>query len=184
VLTALSPPSAVALGPTFTLTITGTGFLSGTVALWNAGPRPTVVVNPTRLLVTVPASDIVSGGLAIVQARYGLAADSVSDSLPFNISKASQTIAFAPLPDRTIRDAPFVVTATATSGLPVAFRASGNCTINDATVTLTGAGSCTITASQSGNGSYAAAPNVERSFTIGNGVWVVSIPALQINRGQ
>ncbi len=47
-------------------------------------------------------------------------------------------------------DPPFTVSATASSGLPVSFAASGNCTVNVALVTLTGAGSCTITASQAG----------------------------------
>ena len=58
------------------------------------------------------------------------------------------------------------MTATASSALAVTFAASGNCTVTGTTVHLTGAGSCTITASQAGNANYSAAADVPRSFTI------------------
>jgi len=84
----------------------------------------------------------------------------------FNISKANQTISFGSLQDRTFGDADFAVSATATSNLAVSFKARGQCTINGATVHLTGAGSCTITASQSGDSSFASAPDVTQTFNI------------------
>lgn len=87
-------------------------------------------------------------------------------------AKLTQTITFAPLPAKTVGDAPFTVSATASSGLPVSFVASGACTVAGTTVTLTGPGSCTVTASQAGNDSYLPAPDVARSFTVqpgGNG---------------
>src|SRR5207244_3813711 len=55
---------------------------------------------------------------------------------------------------RTFGDPDFTVTATASSGLPVSFAASGSCSVNAGTIHLTGAGSCTITASQSGDSNY------------------------------
>ena len=39
--------------------------------------------------------------------------------------QVAQVIAFGPLPDRTVGDPPFAVTASATSGLPVTFGAGG-----------------------------------------------------------
>lgn len=84
------------------------------------------------------------------------------------IAQASQSIAFAPLPDRVLGDSLFTVTATASSGLAVEFAASGNCTIAGNRVSLTGAGSCTVTASQPGNASYAPAAAVARTFSISN----------------
>ena len=56
-------------------------------------------------------------------------AESVSRT--FTIAKASQTIAFDPLPNRTVGvdDGDFVVAATSTSALPVAFGATGPCTV-------------------------------------------------------
>jgi hypothetical protein len=84
----------------------------------------------------------------------------------FAIAKASQTIAFAALPDKTAVDADFGVAATASSGLAVSFAGSGSCTVNGSTVHLTGPGSCTVTASQPGDASFNAAPAVAQSFSI------------------
>jgi CSLREA domain-containing protein len=81
--------------------------------------------------------------------------------------KQSQIISFTPLPNKTVGDAPFAVNASASSGLPVAFTASGKCIVNGSTVTLSGvAGKCTITAHQVGNATYKAAPDVAQSFIV------------------
>ncbi|MCA1554701.1 MAG: Ig-like domain repeat protein, partial [Chloroflexi bacterium] len=80
--------------------------------------------------------------------------------------KANQTIAFGALGDKIFGDADFAVSATVSSSLGVSFAASGNCTVSGTTVHITGAGSCTITASQGGDANYNAAPNVQQSFNI------------------
>ena len=95
-------------------------------------------------------------------ASYG----SSSGSNSLTIAKASQTITFGPLPNKTTSDPPFTVSATASSGLPVSFAASGQCTVSGDAVTITAAGSCTITASQAGNSNYDAALSVPQTFTI------------------
>ena len=87
-------------------------------------------------------------------------------SRTFTIARASQTISFGPLADKTFGDPDFAVSATASSGLAVSFAAAGNCTVSGNTVHLTSAGSCTITASQAGNANYQPAANVPRTFTI------------------
>jgi hypothetical protein len=88
----------------------------------------------------------------------------------FTIAQAAQSISFAPLADKTYGDAPFTVSATGgASGNPVTFAASGNCTAGSgdgSTITITGGGFCTVTASQAGNGNYQAAPDVPRTFAI------------------
>jgi hypothetical protein len=84
----------------------------------------------------------------------------------FTIAQAGQTITFAPISNRTFGDPAFEVTASASSGLPVSLSATGQCTIEGTTVTLTGAGLCTITARQEGNVNYPAAAEVARSFDI------------------
>jgi CSLREA domain-containing protein len=84
----------------------------------------------------------------------------------FQITKGSQTITFGPLANKTFGDADFSLNATASSGLAVSFSARGNCTATGNTAHLSGAGSCTITASQAGDGTYSAAPDVPQSFTI------------------
>jgi hypothetical protein len=81
------------------------------------------------------------------------------------VSKTDQTITFPPLVDKTFGDAPFSVSATASSGLPVSFSiVSGPATISGNMVTITGPGTITVRASQGGNGNFNAAPTVDRSF--------------------
>ena len=86
--------------------------------------------------------------------------------LPTSAIKQNQTIAFGSLSDATYGDPDFNVSATASSGQTVTFGASGNCTVTVATVHITGAGSCTITASQGGDIDYNAAPDVPQTFAI------------------
>jgi hypothetical protein len=80
--------------------------------------------------------------------------------------KASQSITFASLADKTYGDPDFTVSATASSGLTVGFAASGQCTVSGTTVHLTAPGSCTITASQGGDSNYSAATDVPQTFQI------------------
>jgi alpha-tubulin suppressor-like RCC1 family protein len=87
-------------------------------------------------------------------------------SKTFAITKLGQMTTFGPLTNKTYGAPDFDVSAAASSGLPVSFAASGKCTVEDATVHLTGAGSCTVTASQPGNPNYNPAPAVSRSFSI------------------
>jgi len=86
--------------------------------------------------------------------------------------KSPQTINFtstAPA-GATVGGPAYTVTATASSGLAVAFSAAagsaGICTVAGSTISLVGAGTCTINANQAGNGSYLAAPQKQQSFTI------------------
>jgi len=52
-------PDAVAPGgPDFTLTVNGTGFVSGAVVDWNGSPLATQFVSASQLTATVPAADI------------------------------------------------------------------------------------------------------------------------------
>ncbi|PYS57406.1 MAG: hypothetical protein DMF74_26130, partial [Acidobacteria bacterium] len=96
----------------------------------------------------------------------------------FSIAKANQTITFGALANKTFGDVDFNVSATASSGLPVSFTATGNCTIAGNTVHLTGAGSCTITASQPGNANFNAATDVPQSFNIAKANQTITFGAL------
>ena len=82
------------------------------------------------------------------------------------IPPAPQTIAFAALGDKILGDAPFEVSATASSGLPVSFSASGSCSVSGSTISLISWGSCSITASQAGNTSYLPAPELTKTFSV------------------
>jgi hypothetical protein len=71
------------------------------------------------------------------------------------------------------------VTAAASSGLPVTFSATassaGICTVSGATVSLVGAGTCTLNANQAGNGSYLPAGQAQQSFAVGRGSQTITI---------
>jgi hypothetical protein len=80
--------------------------------------------------------------------------------------RRDQIIAFGTLPDRVLGQPPFMVSATASSSLPVAFGAAGSCTIAGNMVTLTAIGTCSITASQPGSDAWKPAPSVTQSFQV------------------
>jgi len=104
-------------------------------------------------------------------------------SRSFTVGLAVQTITFAPLVNKRLGDAPFSVSATASSGLPVTFSiASGPATIDGNLVTITGAGTVTVRASQTGDSTYAPAPDVNRSFTVGYAVQTITFPTLTSKR--
>jgi sugar lactone lactonase YvrE len=84
----------------------------------------------------------------------------------FNVSKIPQTITFGPLSQQKVGDAPFSLFATSDSVLPVSFSVSGPAVLNGNILTLVNWGTVTVTASQSGNGSYASATNVVQSFFV------------------
>jgi hypothetical protein len=92
----------------------------------------------------------------------------VTVPVSLTVAQASQTIDFGPLADRTIDQSPFNVSATATSGLPVSFSSltAAVCTVSGTQVSLHAAGTCTIRASQAGDATWAAAPNVDQSFEV------------------
>jgi uncharacterized repeat protein (TIGR03803 family) len=81
--------------------------------------------------------------------------------------KGEQTLDFAALPDKTIGDAGFTLSATSSVALPVSFSTtSTKITLTGNQVTLTSPGRVTITATQAGDANYNAAPTVEQTFCI------------------
>ena len=82
-------------------------------------------------------------------------------------TKTAQTITFTDITKKT-GDADFALSATASSNLPVSYSIADAsiATITNGTVHILKAGTTTITASQAGNGTYAAAPDVTATLTI------------------
>jgi hypothetical protein len=79
----------------------------------------------------------------------------------------AQTISFSPISAQTV-GTPLTLSATASSGLAVSFASSttGVCTVTGNTASFAATGTCTIVASQAGNGTYSAATPVSQSFTV------------------
>lgn len=108
-----------------------------------------------------------TGALTITDNALNAAAPSYSTQniLLSGNSLQSQTIDFtAPPSSVTSHTSPITLVATASSGLPVTFSATGPASISGNTLTITGVGTVVVTASQSGNNQFAAAPSV--SYTI------------------
>jgi endoglucanase len=80
----------------------------------------------------------------------------------------SQSITFGTLATKTYGDAAFSLGGTASSGLAVSYSSTNPAvaTVSGNTVTLQGAGTTSITATQAGNGSYSAAEPVARTLTV------------------
>lgn len=111
-------------------------------------------------------SNLASAGITSLTAGPGLAADGVSDTLPFTVTKQAQAIDFPAALDHSFGDAPFGVSAAVSPGLPVSLSVSGQGMASGYVVTLTGGGACTLTASQAGNGASSPAPDAGRTFTV------------------
>jgi hypothetical protein len=85
----------------------------------------------------------------------------------FEIGSGAQTITFANPGTQTFGEADFDPGATASSGLPVSYGATGDCTITAGNlVHLTGGGSCTVAANQAGDADWDPATEVDQTFDI------------------
>ena len=128
----------------------------------NSGPC-TVAVDGT--LTITGAGDCVVTASQAGSDNYNPASD-VQQTI--EIAKADQTINFTAPTGKVFGNDPFALGGSSTSGEPVSYTVnSGPCTVAaDGTLTITGAGDCTVTASQAGNSNYNAANNEQRTFTI------------------
>jgi len=186
-------PSTAGQSVTLTGAVTPTapffGLPAGTVTFSNNGTAlPSGTVGLSGGSAGYTTSSLAVGAPSITAAYNGNAAflAGTSATLTETVNPAAQTIAFGSIPNQTYGSAPFPVTATASSGLPVSFTAAGPCTVSGNMVTLTGVGSCTITANQPGNATYTSAPPVSQSFTIAQepeGL-TLSVPPSPVQQGQ
>jgi hypothetical protein len=96
----------------------------------------------------------------------------------FTITAVDQTLNFPQPPNRTLAQSPATLGATAGSGLPVTLtsKTGAVCTVTGNSVTLIGAGTCTIQATQPGNGIYNPAAPVTRSFSVTKANQTISFP--------
>ena len=112
----------------------------------------------------------VSLGVYVVNGCFNASSATV---IPVN-SKINQTISFNPISDQTYGNAPLTLNASASSGLPVTFTvASGPATVLGNTLTIMGAGTVVVDATQAGNGDYNPAI-AEQSFIVNPALLTVS----------
>ena len=89
-------PDAVAPGGGgFTLTVNGTGFVSGAVVKWNGGARATTFVSSSQLKATILSSDVVKPGTASVTAVNPSPGGGASNVAFFEATIATSAIVLA-----------------------------------------------------------------------------------------
>jgi hypothetical protein len=174
----------IMMTPLLTVTVSASGVYGTTPNLTDLAPGSSdISYSPSS------AASSVTGGLSCsttatgtsdvgsypISSCSGLSANGYNVIYDYNdssydVTQASNSITFAGIPDHTYGDGSFQIDPTASSGLPVSLQATGACSLDSdtapANVTITGAGSCSITASQAGNNDYAPAQNVIQSFDI------------------
>lgn len=130
--------------------------------------------NTNIITISGNMATIVGDGLATITAsqagddNYEAATSVDQDQMVIDASKSDQTISFGALSNVTYGDAPFNLTATATSGLDVTYSSSDNSvvSVSGSTVTIHGIGTATITASQDGDNDWNAAPDETQDITV------------------
>ena len=168
-----SPPGGATVGgPTYTISATAS---SGLTVTFTIAPASAGVCSLSGSVVSFTGAGTCtirvnqSGNGTYQAAPQAQQSFTVTNPAP---SKSVQTIQFTSTsPAGAVVGGPgYTVTANATSGLAVSFTLAGSsagiCTLSGSTVSLVGAGTCTINANQAGNASYFAAAQVQQSFTI------------------
>ncbi len=116
-----------------------------------------------------------SGTVTLTDNSLNNPASTQSVALSGTGAQQTQTITFPNPGTQTYGVAPIMLTATASSGLPVTYTVlSGPATVSGSILTISGAGEITVEADQAGNDQYAAAPPVQQSFAVNQAVLTVS----------
>jgi hypothetical protein len=105
---------------------------------------------------TVTVTGVGDVTLAANQVGNGNYNPAAQVSTTFAVQKANQTISFKAPAVQTFGNNPFLLTATASSGLPITYVSADTnvASVSGSVVTIVGAGESTITASQEGNDLY------------------------------
>ncbi|MDP2680242.1 MAG: c-type cytochrome [Rhodoferax sp.] len=160
-------------------------------AAWDAscsschGVRESDAKNAAKILEAIRKNE---GGMGVLATSVNQSmANNIATYMMYGLSSTpvaaltSQTISFTAPADQTLGVTPAALSASTTSGLPVTISSTTPvvCSVSNNILTLNAAGSCGVTASQAGNTTYSAAPNVSYSFTVASAAGVV-LPAQTI----
>ena len=119
----LSPSTATAEGPAFTLTVKGSRFVSKSEVHWNGSPRTTTFVSSTELRAAINAADIADGGTAAVTVYNRPPGGGTSSILDFMVVVPSPVVQLVPSQPAVLPG--HVVTLTWTTRFAASCAASG-----------------------------------------------------------
>jgi hypothetical protein len=91
----LSPAAVVPGGAAFTLTVTGTGFGSGSKVMWNGSARTTSFVSESQLKASVLTSDIANASTASVSVVNPAPGGGTSNAVFFETTKPTSSVALS-----------------------------------------------------------------------------------------
>jgi hypothetical protein len=139
---------------------------SGYGSTVTAGAAGTIASTPIYLRLSASTAAGSYSGNVVLSSASALSRNVATVSSVVN--KADQTITFEALAPKTFGDASYALTGTASSGLGVTYTSSdlNVAIVSGSTVTIVGAGTTTITASQVGNANYNPAPDATQTLTV------------------
>lgn len=157
-----SAPSAKVSGATYTPTLTA-----------SSGLTP-VLSSKTESVCTTSNGDVsfIATGtctIAVNQSGNGNYNAATETTQSFTVAKGDQFITFSRPSDRKVGAGTFTVSpSSSVAGLTVVLSSNDTsiCTVSSFTVTLIKVGTCSLTASQTGNSNYLSATPVTQTFTI------------------
>lgn len=126
ILSSISPGFSSAGGATFTLTVTGTGFVSGSTVYWGTTALATTYGSATQLTAQVTAAEIASAGITAITMQTPAPGGGTSSALQFEVDSADSG---STPPTFT------TVTATVTAGSPASYPVTLPSTVESASVT-------------------------------------------------
>jgi hypothetical protein len=154
-----------------------------TMTLGSTAPTPAATASSnltvTYTSATAPVCTVIGSVITVLitgtctinanQAGNGTYSAATQVVRSFEVSYVAQTISFDALIAATlgVSSAP-LIRGSASSGLGVSYSSAtpGVCVVSGSLISMLNAGTCTITASQAGDGTYSAAASVSQSFLI------------------
>jgi len=116
-ISSISPTSAAAGSPAFTLTVNGSNFASGATVQWNGSSRPTTFSTNNRLTASISAADVRTGGLPqVTVANPGQGP--ASNAIAFEIDNPSPQLSSVSPATVFVGGAGFTLSVTGSSFVP------------------------------------------------------------------
>lgn len=163
------------------ITASFSGFVNGdNSASLTAGPTCTTSYTPTSPV----GSTLPTNCSGAVSPNYSI--QYVAGTLNVSGATLTQNVTFAqPVTPVTYGASAVSLSASSSSGLPVTFTGtSGVCFVSGNTLSIVGAGACTVTASQAGNTNYLPAPTISRPIVVNPAPLVITASSPTVLYGE
>lgn len=114
----MNPSSATVGSAAFTLTVTGSSFISSSTVQWNGSARATTYVSSTSLQAAIPSADIATAGTANVTVSTPAPGGGTSSALGFSVNNPAPTVTSLSRNTVVAGSAAFSLTVTGTNSVP------------------------------------------------------------------